>query len=244
MCLLRPPVRVAAWGGRPVQVPVSVARQWTARFFQIQWPGLRVAIGGNVLAGLVSLWMGLYVWPVLGLFWLIYVPAVFLLTGVTIIAAYDSLVGHQRSDWTRLMWAIRRTPAVLLSGALWASLHTFGLAMFILPGLYLYVKGLLVGPAAVLDGGVAVRPFFLSKAATRGTNLSVIGLWILTVAGFWFSVGAVGTLFPASPVTMAGEHLVAFDVKLVVGVTAGLGVFPVLAPVYTRLYALNRPNVR
>lgn len=228
--------------GQPSSTGLLAALRWTARFFHVARPDLRRVIGGTVLIALVSLGASLYVWPVFGLFWLVYLPAIVLLTGVTIIAAYDALVGQQRSDLVRLTWAVRRLPSVMLAWTLWSIVVWLGTVAFILPGIYLFLKGLLIGPAAVLEDGLALRPFIRSKVTTHSNNLTVAGLFLVTFGGMWLLAVTAGSLVPATPVVMAGERLPAQDIKTVVGVTAGVGLFPLLAPTYTWVYVQNRPE--
>lgn len=218
------------------------ALRWTALFFQVVRPDLRRVIGVVVLVGLLSQVAGLFVAPVLGLGYLLYFPTIVVLTGFLIIAAYDSIVGLQRSDIVRLKWAILRTPAVLATGLLWLFLAWLGTLFFVLPGLYLYVKGFLMGPAAVLEDGFALRPFLYSKAATHRNNLTVIGLVLVTTASMGLLAVLVGSVVSAMPVTMAGERLTAQEVQMAIGVTVGLVVFPLLAPAYTWVYVWNRPD--
>lgn len=232
----------AGRAGQPSSTGLLAALRWTARFFQIDRPDLRRVIGGTVVLALVSLAAGLYVWPVFGLIWLVYLPAIVLLTGVTIIAAYDALVGQQRSDLVRLMWTVRRLPSVVLAWTLWYILVWLGSLAFILPGIYLFGKGLLIGPAAVLEDGLALRPFIRSKVTTHSNNLTIAGLFLVTFGGIWLLAVTAGSLVPATPVAMAGERLPAQDIKTVVGVTAGVGLFPLLAPTYTWVYVQNRPE--
>lgn len=218
------------------------ALQWTARFFHYGRPELRRAIGVTVLVGVGSLVGGLFVAPVLGLGFLLYFPTIFLLTTFMIIATYDSIVGLERSDRQRLKWTILRTPAVIAAGFVWYFVAWLGALAFFLPGIYLYVKGLLVGPAAVLEDGFALRPFLRSKVATHWNNLTVIGLFLVTLGGVGLLTVFVRSVVPVPPVVMAGERLTAQEIQMLIGVTLGFVVFPVLAPAYTWVYVWNRPN--
>lgn len=238
-----PPVsapKAAHESWRPSSDLVAAVR-WTARFFQRERPDLLRVIGGGMLIALVSLVAGLRSTSWFLLPNLLYFPFMFVLTGMIIIAAYDNMVGQRRSDIVRLKWAIYRSPAVVLAGFVWAVLAGLGLALFVLPGIYIYIKGLLIGPAAILEDGLALRPFRRSKVATHRNNLTVVGLLLVTIVVGGLLGSSVDVLTAPVAGLLATERFTAPDVRDAFAVIVGLIVFPLLAPAYTWVYAHHRP---
>lgn len=126
--------------------------------------------------------------------YLVYLLVIAVVWGVVFLTADDGVVERTRPLGTRLKIALRRIPALLFAGIVALVGSTFGLLLFVVPGVYLFHRFLLSFPAIFID---EKGPFSGLSAGWTAAGGNIFKVFLVSVIYFVasFSLAIVSTAF-------------------------------------------------
>ncbi|WP_137287046.1 hypothetical protein [Halorussus salinisoli] len=109
--------------------------------------------------------------------------------GVFYLTAADAVAERTRSLRTRVVTAVRRTPALVGTALLLVPIVAAGLAALVLPGVYLFHRLVVAFPACVIDGTGPVGSLTTSWRVAGGTVTKIFGVGLV-----YLGVGGASTV--------------------------------------------------
>ena len=160
-----------------------IGQAW--EMYKAHWRHLiPIAFVVYLIISLVALLLAVVLgWLGLAFAFFIAVAGVFWLQGALVLAVDD--VRDGRADLSireTLDRVLPRLNTLTLAGLLAAFAITIGLALLIVPGLYLLTIWLLIVPAIVLERRGVFESFGRSRELVRGNGWNVFGVIVLTIA--------------------------------------------------------------